>query len=547
MAKRKRLPKGVLGYALFHETNLLLCMASGYFGARGEPGAIADHHNAGGNQLQLHTGPITPDDVAAAMGSARYGGVVLVEVSTDALPNNPSHVTPSGLRLERRVPLCFARRACFPSEQSRSDFLAKLGGYGDIRGDVLRLEDDADLFPKSVPQLALNENTSTPAPRPPVAANPMDKIAGAVAGLLAALRASPTLQAASVGRAILGSEHPARSAAELVSLAANTWDVSLERTGQELLIFHAAKLLAEEPPGSGISPRDFLRRFVDDFAKDSASREVASKFAKRADDIIAARSEIASDGLADASGKIGARALLLFLLNPDIDRLADAPKRIEGLGPKVHAVASALCGAYLGFASMSAKVKAPDQSSYLGTSLLAFRLLEALPPELEIATTWNDNGTGSASLQIASFALVRQPVSLPETLLKAYGLCKQMPLKPKLDPASGIISLSPGSLGLEHASLRMSLTYSFPRNPAVELFAQLPVWNNAVANEISAAFSNTLVLAKPGPNKKAPVEVSVQCTASALSTASLLEAIEALAECLRKYGSRPERRKAQSN
>jgi hypothetical protein len=257
---------------------------------------------------------------------------------------------------------------------------------------------------------------------------------------------------------------------------------------------------------------------------------VVRRFSKHASDIVSARREIGDDAFSDADGKISARALLLFMLNPDAERMGAVQARVPNVGERVHALALLFTGCFLGLAAMPASWKAPSKDAFLAVGLITFQLMNSSHPKLDFQVEWRPDGFGRISILHGARVLAEQTVPPPPALKLVYDIAMRLQLKPQF--AAGALSL--GAPGLADTQVKTGRSFTFPREPVVEVTSTLEASGRRPSSLIAQSlddFQVQAVLVRATTSKPKRLEGLVQVRIDALTEEVLTQALEALRRC----------------
>ena len=530
----------ILGYVTLHETNLALCMASGFLSARHEPIAAIDHHSRTGQGVVLSGRPVPAEHMITARGDLDYGAIAILEISQLASPDGAAVSAKEVRELPAPIPLAFVRRVLFKSEAESRGFLARSSGYGDIPMGVVEVEVDAAAFPPSPSEGNLFVATLAP---PLATSDPVesgyDKTGGVLATVISALRLKGGDYAAGILERTFVSVFTSSMPVALIEAIANELDpgggrkvgTRLARLGAEVLArtgngvaFNALTVLEEVSKASG--------------AEGSEKDNAIETFVRHAADIVSMRREIDKDSFSDAPGKIAPRAFLLFLLNPDPDRLMAVAKRVPHLGGKVFTLASALVGCHAGLAGLPGALKAPDRQCFLGLGLVAYRLCRGEKAEIAVTERWDERGTRHSEFVHDGYHLLSQESSANRALIDAFSIAEKSGIRPSFNANSGQLSFADPKLQSEQViEVRLSKSPTFPREDSLQLclFVDVQATKIEVAEMAADISSNVTVLPVFAKlldfSKVRRIELSTYCTVRLLSESSLRDAIQLLAEC----------------
>jgi hypothetical protein len=546
VAKAPKANRTARGYVAIHSTDLMVSLAAGMLRVDNpEGGAGAAGIDGDARHFAVHGLPVPAAALAQARASHPYGQVVLIEIDLNAIATAALQCQEAQLPRSYPVPLplVFARRALFDSSHAKKDFLARAGGYGDVPEGVLELAVDAKAFGggNELPLTPHNNAPLTPAAeaaqRTP-STRSIDKLAGAIA---AALSMAAGIRASNAGHldAIIGACLQSQGepvAGEYIACLAAKLDPSEEEQGAGIKLTRAAsRFLIANDSHSGIDPEAFLARLQQEDEASTNEGRSTTMFAKRALDVLAGRHDLADDAFADVPGKIVPRALLLFLLNPDATRLANVSGRIDKLGQKVHLLSMAFAGWYAGLGGLDRTIKFRDRDAFLALGLLAWKAAWGLPLSLDKETSWGPGGACKTVTKVDGLVIAHEESAPPPEMLQLHTLVTKLGSQPAFDIQTGALDWNvPGAAGLK-VSARQGNTATFPRQPALELFALLgeglPGKEQAkLVQEIAREAKQSGIFAELVPRGKSKlIELSAICPLAGLDAAALACAVDAIA------------------
>lgn len=526
-----------LAYATMHEINLALCLASGFLAPRHEKSAARDHHWKSGGRVIVTGRPVPAGLVTSARGGLDYGNVVLAEIAGAAVEAKADGKH-GQVELRAPLPLSCIKRALFRSDADRDEFQARVSGYADVPAGIVEFAVDPEAFPTEEPTLGLFAGDAGAATEY-VVPQPYDKLAGAVIALLHHARSPGGSLPLESLRDVLACPPGPGAPADIAGALATALDpgagehgVLVARTVMELLVAHQ--------PGTGFNPAAFLDELHGAVSKLPASTGApVDRFVEHAKDILAARKDISDDAHADAPGKIVSRALLLFLLNSDPEKLFSLRRRpSSNLGKAVYALALFFSGAFKGLAGLPGPWKSEDAQAFLGVGELASKLFHGTPVSISIGQAWSAQGACKKILACDGYPLAAtetQPVAAIVALLKS---AQELSWVTDFDPGKGDLSLGLGGGEVRRVvRAKISLSPSFPREAAIELATvigkPLPKKDaTRIVGEINASASTDAVFARATQaGKLVAVEVFSFVTSGSLSKESLRLAAETMIAC----------------
>ena len=528
-------PKERLAYAAMHETNLALCLASGFLAARHEKSAARDHHWRSGGNVIVSGKPVSPELVATARGGLNYGNVVLAEISTAGFDASKSSVS-GQIELRAPLPLASLRRALFRSTAERDEFVAKIAGYADVPGGIIELAVDADAFPKKEPALELFAADSMDV-GPNAISLPYDALGGALLALLHHLRTVGDDVPLELLRDVLNFAPVKVPLAEIAGGLAGALD---PRGGSQgaLVARLVMELLMARQPGTGFNPAAFLDQLHEAVARLPASAGAPiDKFVEHAKDILAARKDISDDAHADSAGKVVSRALLLFLLNPDPEKLYNLRKRPNKVGKCVYSLAMFFSGAFKGLAGLPSLWKSSNTQAFLAIGVFASRVFHGLPAPVGIGRSWDQTGSCIDMLSCESYSFASRVIPADLEITKVLKHAEALHWPTSFDLGTGGLSFSTERDGVpRQLSARIASSPTFPRERSIEVvmlclkeFTKKDVVR--IVNEVNGSSSFKAVFARATMRRKT---LAVECYAfvsgMSITEDSLKAAVAALLE-----------------
>lgn len=467
-----------VGYVAVHSSDLLLGLAAGWLRVPAENHAASPGDGSPAVEIvTLEDFPVSLGSLDRAKTRQPYGHVVVVEVDLAAARACiPGSVPCFPARLPSPLPLAWVKRVLFRSSAEKNEFLARAQGYGDVALGAVDIAVEPRVFSGGGQASMLQEDLVVPGMSPMLtdksapSSRSMEKLAGALATSLVTAGVAEGAQLEAVVNACERSTDCPAGRSFLVELAAEIDPCEAGRTG-EALASVATRVLEMYDPQSGMDAEEFLRGLArEEETGWAAGKQDASKFSQHALDVLAGRRELGDDAFSDESGKIFARSLLLFLLNPDAARLANVSGRITGLGPRVHLVSMALAGWFTGLGGLDSAVKYKDRSSFLGSSLLAWKLAWKVPLGLKWITSWETTGVRTSILSVDGWQLAEKKVEPSKELSLLRSIVTGLGANPSFDLETGVLEWSLPMFSQEKIRARPCMTLSFPRQQAIELF-----------------------------------------------------------------------------
>lgn len=528
-AKSKRRPAL---YVALHSTQLSRCLAHGLLFESGE------------RTLVPFLAPVPEEVLEGARQGLEYGCVVLVEIEAgrsgnekndDSLPIEaaPLHV----------YPLAWVKRAVFRSRLEHDDFLARASTYDDVPVDVVEYCVDASLFGTSGllgadPAIRGATQGEVTGPSKSIA---IGKISGALAAVLAGNRWAggprtghvAELQAAIEATAVDGRPDT------FIKALAGAIDTLPGAAQGTVLVGMGAAVLSELGNGAGFDVDRFLADTCGHGRLGGVDPEMLSKFEVRADAVLSGIAELRDDAFADAEGKVALRALLLFMLNPDIEALQKVRNRMPDIGQGVFSLALALAGCKGGIASFSSSTKAPKPSVFFGTTLVAWQIFFRLPVGLKSIARWTPDGSYETSLLIDDLVLTNASLPTPVPLVELKFVLERTGILAAFDHATGALTwqsnAGSGHQFFAHASNSPTLPTADCIDICIHINAKLLPTGilRACADACSETRQSGVFARQSAIGKVKVLELRIACLADRLSP----EVIIAAQDTLRKQAS----------
>ncbi|MDB5974667.1 MAG: hypothetical protein JWR07_1427 [Nevskia sp.] len=522
-AKGKRLPQA---YVALHSTQLSRCLANGLLFV------------PGGAPLAPIAAPVPAAVLEEARQGLGYGSVVLVEFAPrPAGLDHDQGGTESAVAQYREAPLAWVPRAVFRSRAEMDEFLARASSYDDVPIDALEYGIDASLFGTG----GLLDTLATPrgAAQEDVAAArtgaEIGRIAGAIAAVLAGARWGGVtakqvddLHAAFTAAPIDGSPM------SLIEALATAIDGHPGSQHGIALTAVAATILSGPGAASGFDVDAFLAELCRQALLGGIDAEVVAKFETRAGAVLSGATELRDNAFADAEGKVPLRALLLFMLNPEIEALRKIRARMADIGQGVFLLACALAGCHGGIARCNVSTKAPGRAVFLGTTMLAWRIHARQPVALAMDAGWTPAGTYESALGVAGFRLATSALPAPATLILLKSALAGMGIDSAFETASGALAWHDDAGKGRNFFAYASKSPSLPSVDAVDIcihFDQKALARGAARawTEASTATRESGVFARQSARGKLKgVELRVACLAAAISPMLIRSAAEVL-------------------
>jgi hypothetical protein len=234
--------------------------------------------------------------------------------------------------------------------------------------------------------------------------------------------------------------------------------------------------IAVLPFGDGINAEKLLAQVEADLgARSDGGPQVVSRFLSQAMQIIRAERDFPANGFSDADGSVTLRSILLFLLNPEADRLDAILKRMQGVGPKVYCLAASLMGYRGGFASLNGEIK----GGIARTKAIPWLVLDAANGTASAPTMmqrWDINSgerRDKVSWQGIDIASAITPIAME--IGEVVKLAPAIGATAYFNPESGVLALQ--RVG-DDTSVTCFVEIAkeppiFPRLPGIRLFAEV--------------------------------------------------------------------------
>lgn len=482
--KQRPLKAEPRSYVAMHEVNAAMCLAGGILSPRFEESAARDHHVAGSG-LQIE--PLAPSAqaLAGAKGDLPYGNVVLFEVP----PPVPGEPSPPSL------PLLRATRLVFESPEARDMFRARMSGYGDVPGDVLPMEVDANLFAMRSAALqaallgsAVVANGTTEAAQAEVvhdaaasrAFRAIDRSAGGLLGAVSTLHGSSAVRLIeALGRLSLGK--PGGSSVEQIGSAiALLADPSPEASTFAPVLSAAITVLASGAMDDGFSAKSFLREAEPASGKGmqegSPQQQAIQRFWAFTKEVLDLRREVPEGAWSDEGGSAIARGTLLFMLNPEPEQLQAVRDRTPSLGAAVHFISGMLVGIRSGLTRMGREVKSAREP-FLAGAAFVHDWLRGQDATLTLRWTWDaEDGSRGGVLAYEGNAIARVKELADRSRVALVTTLRATGIDVHFSPDTGDLSGRLGTAGPEATFTAVDATLpAFPRQPALEVSVFVPV------------------------------------------------------------------------
>lgn len=384
-----------MGYLALHGTDLARALAGGAIFPRKEDWpAFA---------MAASRGEVGPAIEGARRGRD-YGVVALVEAKQGHLDALAGHGAARG-RHSQYLPLAMISRIVFESDEDVEEFRARASGYVDVPASVVPYHVEPGLFGSRHAASLLDQDRQAKHAGLALtddvlaAVDAIDKLAGTISAcLMGATRAQGEGSCLQVLVHACGRLEGPAGVGDLVGALALELDHDAENAIYASIASRAAEAIARIAPGDGFDADAFLDELAAMLPQGSKEAARAMELAGWASGVVSGSTDVADDGFADCPGKTVARALLLFLLNPDATRLQSVGRRLGVLGPSVHMLACAFAGGLAGFAGLPAALKAWDMQRYLAVPLLARSLAHGESTPLSDVLSLAEIGAGESSV-----------------------------------------------------------------------------------------------------------------------------------------------------
>ena len=458
--------KSVRGFVALHSTDATVFLSAGFLPPRATDQSQQTAHGA---SIIVSTSPVPANLLDRACGTRDFGFPVLVEVE---VPNDGiGQLGPSIFIADSPIPIANALSLIFKTDEQLKEFHARAGSYGDVPISACTYKVDPALFGERDSA----ELFSFPEPSNDLAAVRLrlaDKIGGSIATYLAAARGVSEAEALAWIQQAFATAGTGLTLANLLGGLARAMGGS--DSGDVRLVEEVGDFLNSTDAGSGFRRQEFLSGLAGraEATGDEKFAKFVNRFVKHAEDIAAARRELADDAFAETDGKIQLRALLLFMLNPDPDRLLLAPRRIGILGPRVFCLAAAVAGGFGGLARLPSSMKAPNRQAFSGLTLLVHQAISGRQVMLERALAWDAKGARQDVLTVAGNEVARAETAPPKVLSTAFGIASRVGLKPTFRTETGELEIKSDKYNFP-ITLRISKVPTVPLIDGLRAGAQL--------------------------------------------------------------------------
>jgi hypothetical protein len=468
--RKQTLPTTSMWYAAMHEINVALSLAGGFIGPRTEQSAAQDHHVAG-KGLQVFKSDLPKTHLSGAAGGLDYGSIVIVEVELDSAQVQMDQAKELGL-VSKPVPLSKLRRLLFANDTQAKEFAAKIGGYADVPQGIAPLVVEAERF--ELRQSDLIEELPIPldnVAQGTAAAEVFDKTLGGVACLLSVVQRNRSARPEDLIAAAIGIQSN-DLIGSLINNLISELDGELPQESSRALGTLAANVLASLKVSDGLSGSQFLALLERAALTVGEARSAVDSFVKHASDVLSSKRELVPEAFTDSSGKIVARALLLCLLNPDIDRLNAAKSKMSGVGDNVFLMASVFLGMFAGLTNLPINMKAPSTSAFIALTEVGGRILDNQKLTPVSSTVWTVAGSGRHQISVGAYALVEYELKPSLAAQQFYQIAEKAGLSPQFESDNGVLTFRVPNAKEIVLRFRESKSISFPVRALSEIFAR---------------------------------------------------------------------------
>lgn len=432
-------------YVAVHQDHLMEAFARGFLYTDGEPfvaEAIA-----------------TQEALERAMGTETWGSVVLVEIPQTMARRRAGFIVSQPLLLVD----CIAVWA--PSDSALAEIDARLQTFDDTVPTALELRVGESLFPAqehdSVAKQQDNDSLSLPfgdsAPAvegnkavdddaidtevASVDATNLEKVAGAVALLRWRL-----LQLATPIEVVSGLFSIRSAGQGLAGFAQHVHSSLADRDASkdDNRIFAAAALMLKGlSPKQGIDPMRFARDLEDRLkaeGDEGAAVTDMEVFVETIQKVIDNRIEL-SESKIDDRGRIGQRALMLFLLAPRSEELQRWIGARREVGRNVSLLASVLSGMYCGLGGIPREIKGQSRSQFLAISAAGRAIASGDSPSVEVSRRWDDSAALQETLVVSEHVLVDRVEPPSPVLVEFLSRIRHSGRRAEVEPESGEVTV----------------------------------------------------------------------------------------------------------
>jgi hypothetical protein len=245
--------------------------------------------------------------------------------------------------------------------------------------------------------------------------------------------------------------------------------------------------------------------------------------------------ELKDDAFLDAPDKTIPRAILLFLLNPEWERLCIAQSNLRKIGDKVKILSAYFSGIYSGLTNLPITCKANSKESFFGLIEMSYCLHHKSEVIIDVRKHWNIDGVGEQTFGFSGFTLFKSSLATDKLLTNCYKLAAQSNLYPAFDSSTGQLSLGITDIP-DRFLVFKSQTPSFPREDSLiislvnnRLFSRKEI-ERQVYPLMNTAFNAGVFFRENEvqKEKKVSLQVVAFCNVVNLSSHSLEEAIRSI-------------------
>ena len=542
--------RGTSMYAAVHENKLGLWLAGGYVSPWPKGAAIEDHHTAACS-LVLERGKPSPTALLAARGRLRYGAVAAVEVDPERAgaqddPGEPVTV----------LPAVSIKRVAFANQDQASQFDARMSGYADVPPGLIDVVVDPSLFdaapvdatPPGGASAITSTGTAVPVgadgakshgidPEPLRAElDTLDRLAGSLAAACWAVEhASKSAPGTSIANGLAGlaeamSESPTPVA--VASLVDTDGGASQARPVIESLV----RVLLLIPREDVLSPvqvlADLRAQLVGQL---DVLPDIVARFLDFSESVVSQQRDLGNNAYSDENGSITLRAILLFLLNPDPDRMDAVLERNSNVGPRVFSVAASLVGFHAGFSLISGAPKSNVRRT-LTIPRMVMETRRRVAPSCQLLVRWDEgNGSRITALTWRDTELVAIRAMADPMLDSLVAITRKAGYLVSFRPSTGRVLIKQQRGAPDLAGQLVAAGPVFPRRPAIELSIESDFTGSRkqlsqLVSDIQSHACEDGVFASEVVEKKLRRLKLVAYVADPLSEGAVAEAIKCLAQ-----------------
>lgn len=476
----------VTSYVAMHDTKLAQCLASGFLSPWPRGAEVVDHHSRAG-RLVFEVSGVSHQAMAGARAGLDFGSVAIIEVD----PEVPFGIA-SATGASPALPLSSVVRVCFDSPEALEEFEARASGFGDIEPGVVRLHVEPDVFPNDAGSEAQSDwvsvevevtgatelNDSLAIKDAGKKIQWLDRTAGSLAAVFAALPFPGGAKLVKELADLPGSCGSIDEGPSVPGAVAAVLDRGSESGATERVLVAVQRLVDALEPAGSLDPGELIEQVKRDLDEQEAEvTPIVSRFLDTTREIIAARRELPPSAFSDEGGSITLRALLLFLIQPDADRLLAVRQQVADLGPRVFCLYSSLAGFYAGFSGLPVDIKG-SVARTLAVPELALGVLARESLQVKVRTSWDAlNGSKSVALEWRDKELCRAHLAANELLKSCANVARSCGYEASFDSETGELSIKAdigGASGVAKVISRESLPV-FPRCQGLELIIQVGI------------------------------------------------------------------------